>query len=161
MVAKKSKLHPLSKQFTVSEFEYLQRATKMISWPVDLQSCEIHIPQGSELSETEELTIRHLQSEYGFITVVSSNASKVNKLFDPLMKPITGIQKDIEEIIEEVKTIKVGTKFYDVRKNQEKHIFSETKSDWIVCIHNTMESNYNISKLSFQIGLDSGLWRLV
>lgn len=120
-MAKKQKLHPLSKHFTVSEFEYLQRAIKMISWPVDLQNCAIHMPYSAHLSDTEQMTINHLVNEYGFETIYSDHVKPVTKIFDPKMNHNVGVQRDIEDLIQEVKMPERG-QLYLSKMNEKVYI---------------------------------------
>jgi len=161
-MAKRIKLHPLSKHFTVDQFEYIQRACKLISWPVDIQYVLIYLPsQSTSLSDTEDLTIKHLVAEFGFDIIYEPSVRRVNEPYNPSFGIGKGVQVDIEEIIEEVSVIGVGSKFYDTREDSKKQIFSDKGSRWTMCYIGTMQKNYEIDKMALKVAVDSGIWKRI
>lgn len=161
-MGKKLKLHPLSKHFSVDQFEYIQRACKLISYPVNIKSVLIYLPsQSTELGETEDLTIKHLVSEFGFDIIYEPSVSKINEPFNPVMGIGKGTQIDIEEIIEEVSVVGIGSKFYDTREDSKKQIFSDKGTNWAICYIGTMQKNYDIDKIVLNVALKSGIWKRI
>lgn len=163
-MAKKVKLHPVFKLFTIDQVDYIQRASKMIRWPVNLMDATIHIKEGVVLDDTESLAIRHLETEFGFEVVHDANVSEVNTVFNPETRVSVGKQRDIEEVISEVhheKTIEIGSKFYNTRDDSKQMIFSQKHNSWIMCYIGTMQPNYEMSKLSLEVALSSGIWERI
>ncbi len=162
-MAKKVKLHPIFKLFTIDQVDYIQRAARMIRWPVNLIDATVHIPEDAKLSDNEDMTVNHLCNEFGFEIIHSDTAIVVNEIYSPTMLSGPGKQRDIEEVISEVKEspIEIGSKFYNTRDDSKQMIFSQKHNSWVMCYIGTMQPNYEMSKASLEVALSSGIWKRI
>lgn len=144
--------------FNAKEIAYIVNCAKMMPFEIDIQTAEIRVTEDRIKEAQEHLTVRHLINQFGFVIQTHIVADyNTDKVFDPVLKkksiPIHSTATDV--------VIGIGTEFTDTRDfNKRKRIFSESKDEYTIVILNSMQPNYQVDKIAFNVGVKHGLFVL-
>lgn len=138
-------------KLTKKEVEYIQLATKLTVFPVNIEDRFISVPHNRSDEASDDLTVRMLMRDYDFKIQLSLDA-EIREEFRPEFRE--RVKADTTKV-NNIET-GVGCVFKDRRYGGTRTIVGEKQDYWIIEMQSG--NSYPMRKISVDIAVDHGLW---